>query len=117
MRGAGTCGSRKISSAPPLMHGLWTVTAPSIGGALAVAGLDPQQQRLAGLEHVQRVQPHARLGAVAADEALDRAVAEDDGGGARLDAGGPAGADDGRAHVRHALGFERRGAVGESAFV
>ena len=78
MRGAGRRGSRKISSAPPLMHGLWTVTAPSIGVALAVAGLDPQQQRLAGLEHAQRVQPHARLGAVAADEALDRAVAEDD---------------------------------------
>ena len=78
MRGAGRRGSRKISSAPPLMHGLCTVTAPSIGGALAVAGLDPQKQRLTGLQHVQGVQPHARLGAVAADEALDRAVAEDE---------------------------------------
>jgi hypothetical protein len=54
---------------------------------------------------------------VPADEALDGAVAEHERGGARLDARRTAGAHDGRLHVRHALGSERRGAARETAFV
>ena len=44
--------------------------------AAPVAGHEPKQQRLAGLEHAQRVQPDGRLRAHPADEPLDRAVAE-----------------------------------------
>ena len=75
-RAAGSRGSRKISSAPPLRHGLPTVRTPS-RGRRAVARRDAQQQRLARLQRAQRVQAHRRLRAGPADEALDRAVGED----------------------------------------
>ena len=49
---------------------------------VARTGLDPQQQRLAGLQHAQGVEAYARLSAMAADEALDAAVRVDQRGGA-----------------------------------
>ena len=72
--GAGTTGSRKISSVPPDRHGLCDASACPVCSARSGVGRDPQQQRLAGVEQRQRLGPHRRLGARPADEALDRAV-------------------------------------------
>ena len=85
-RGEASIGSRKISSEPPDRHGFCTVTAPLGRRRVVVAGQDAQQQRLAGLQRAQRVQAHALLGARAADEALDRPVAEHERGVARAHA-------------------------------
>jgi hypothetical protein len=80
-------------------------------GALAVAGLDTQQEGLARLHHAQGVQAHTRLGAVAADEALDRAVRGDQRGGTGAHAGGAAGAHDRGVDVGDALSLELRRAL------
>ena len=80
---------------------------------VARAGLDPQQQRLAGLEHAQGVEAYARLSAMAADEALDAAVRVDQRGGADLDARRPRGAHHDGLDVGDALGLEGRGATHE----
>ena len=93
------------------MQGLWTVTAPSIASWSPGPGLDPQQQRLAGLEHAQGVEAYARLSAMAADEALDAAVRVDQRRGADLDARRPRGAHHDGLDVGDALGREGRGAV------
>ena len=71
--------------------------------AAPVARHEAQQQRLAGLEHAQRVQPDGRLGADAADEPIDRPVGEHDGGVARANAGRPSRAHDGGDHEGHAV--------------
>ena len=93
----GRRGSRKISSAPPLRHGLLTVTSPSRASAASgVARAGCAAERLAGLQRPQRVQADGGLGAGAADEALDRAVAADDRGVAGPDARRPLGPDDRR---------------------
>src|SRR3954447_4228192 len=73
---------------------------PLLRGRLAVAGHDPQEQRLAGLQHARRVQPDRGLRAGAADEALDRAICEDDGAVARADARRPLRAHDDRRDER-----------------
>jgi hypothetical protein len=70
----------------------------------AVTGYQAQQQRLAGLHRSQRVEPHRGLGAHSADEPVDRAVREDDRGGARPGAGGPSGPNHSGEHERPALG-------------
>ena len=72
---------------------------PSAPMLLAV-GKDPQQHRLAAVERDQRVGAHALLGADAADEAVDRAVGEDERDAPGLDAGRALRADHGRGHER-----------------
>ena len=58
-------------------------------------GRDPQQQRLAGLQHPQALQLHRRLGACAAHEALDGAVGQHQRAVPGLGARGPFRVDDG----------------------
>ena len=80
---------------------------PSAGPS--VAGADPQQQRLLGLEHAQRMQAHRRRGAGAADEALDAAVRVHDRGVAWVRAGRPLAAHHRRHHERVRAAVELRG--------
>ena len=88
------------------------VTARVVDGCVPARLVDrcvgdqAQQQRLAGLHRLERVQPHRGLGADAADEALERAVGEHDRGVAGTDARRPAGADDRRDDERRAVGHE-----------
>ena len=77
--GAGTCGTRKISSAPPDRHGLTTTHAPGASGNVHVpVGQHPQQHALAGLQRAERGLAHRVLRALPADEALDGAVGQHD---------------------------------------
>src|SRR4029077_2447672 len=62
---------------------------------------------------VQRMEAHARLGAVAADEAFDRAVAEHQGGRSGAPARRSTGADDRCLHECDALVLKRGDPVGE----
>ena len=74
--GAGRCGSRKISSVPPLRHGLWAITLPGTGssgsGVMRSTTDSPESSTR------ERLGSHRRLGALAADEPVDRAVGEHD---------------------------------------
>ena len=54
----------------------WVVRRQLAGHGILGRRADPQQDGLAGVEHGERLRPHGRLGAVAADEALHRAVGE-----------------------------------------
>ena len=74
------------------------MTAPS-----TVARQDPKQDRLVGLQRPQRVQADGRLGAGAAYESIDSAVATDDRRIAGPDAGRVLGADNRRLDEGSAL--------------
>ena len=62
-----------------------------------------QQERLLGLDRLQRVEPHGVLRADAADEALDRPVRVHEPDAPRLHAGRTLHAHDGRHHERLTL--------------
>ena len=64
---------------------------------------DPQHDGLAGVEQGERLGAHRRLGAVAADEPLDRPVGEDDRLVAWMGAGRPLRQHDAGVDERHAL--------------
>ena len=70
---------------------------------VGAVGQDPQEQRHAAFERLERVEAHAVLRAHPADEALDRAVREDEPHGAGLYARGPLHAHDGRDDERRPL--------------
>ena len=76
------------------------------------AGQQAQQHALPRLQRPRGLEPHGLLRADAADEALDRAVGEDERGVAGADAGGLGGAHDRGDHEGHAGRDERFDAVG-----
>ena len=65
-------------------------------------GRDPQQQRFAAVEQGETLGANRRLGTVATDEALDRAVGQDQRLGTRFGAGRGLGEHHPGVHVRHA---------------
>ena len=82
IRGAGRCGSRKISSEPPLRHGLCATTTPSCARSSSPRRPGTSRSSTASPVSSARsgVQPHGGLRADAADEAVDRPVGEHERG-------------------------------------
>ena len=108
-RRGGKARPRKISSAPPLRQGFLTVTAPSPAPASPSASPGKMRsKRLTRLQHTQRVQANRGLGASAADEALDGAIAMHDRRIAGPDGGWALGADDRRLDEGSARGDQLR---------
>ena len=103
--GAGSIGCRKISRAPPDRQVLTTTCAPGESGNGALSSGSTRSSTVSP----SRSAPSAavrteRLGALPADEPLDRAVRQHDRVVAGLGRGRHLGADHRRVHERHSLG-------------
>ena len=82
-----------------------------VGRRPVALGRDAEQQRLARVEQGQALRPDGRLGAGAADEAVDRAVGQDHGLVAGLGRRGAFGPHDAGVHERHPLAPQLGGPV------
>ena len=118
-------GSRNTSIAPPDRHGFCTVTEPVVVSDLVTdvfafdsaraVRQDPQQQRLAALDRLERVEANAVLRAHAADESLHAPVLVDERDVARLGARRMLDPDHGGGDEHHPLFGELLGPASEGA--
>ncbi len=118
MRAAGRWGSRKISSAPPLRHGLRSTTAPSMASTPSASPSSGTSRSSSGSpvsiarSACRRTEDSAHTPPT---KPSMRPVGQHDRRVARAHAGGAPGADDGREHERGPLGQQALDVDGEVA--